>query len=254
MVETDPVNPSLFLITILLLTASGKVCAQRWAYADGTGEEAARVLYRDIFPDNNKPDFEVFHFALRGYDLLQDATHVFRRSVITIIDFSRPSTVNRLWVIDLEKKAVVLNTLVAHGRNSGELVPERFSNKPNSFQSSLGFYVTGSTYSGKHGMSLLLEGLESDINDQARRRAIVVHGADYVSDKFIKHAGRLGRSQGCPAVPLSVHKQLIAEIKDRTCIFIYSPDSEYFRTTKLLRAEAGREMLMRHRSYLPGSF
>jgi hypothetical protein len=142
--------------------------------------------------------------------------------------------VKRLWVIDLEKREVLFNILVAHGRNSGDVVPDRFSNKHNSLQSSLGFYITGSTYIGKHGLSLLLEGLEHDINDQAKRRSIVVHGADYVSEKYVKYTGRIGRSQGCPAVSMSVHKQLINLIKNQTCIFIYAPDKDYFQNTKLL--------------------
>jgi hypothetical protein len=171
---------------------------------------------------------------MSGYQSLQDSLHLFKKSLITIIDFSRPSTDKRLWVVDLESKEVVLNTLVAHGRNSGELMATRFSNKHESFQSSLGFYATGQTYLGKHGLSLTLEGLEHGINDQASNRAIVIHGADYVSEKYLKYAGRLGRSQGCPAVSMDVYKQLIGIIKDQSCLFIYSPTTEYFLQTKIL--------------------
>lgn len=186
-----------------------------------------QTIYESIAWPEGKPEYAVFFSALSGYQSLQDSLHLFKKPLITVIDFSKPSSAKRLWVIDLENKEVVLNTLVAHGRNSGEMMATRFSNRHESFQSSLGFYVTGKTYIGRHGLSLILDGLEDGINDQASRRAIVVHGAEYVSERYVKYAGRLGRSQGCPAVPMDIYKQLIGIIKDQTCLFIYSPDAEY---------------------------
>lgn len=194
-----------------------------------TGHTGTEVeLYNQIQWNDQRPAFEVFYSAVSGYTVLQDSLHVFKRPLLTIIDFSRPSNLERLWVVNLETKELVLQALVAHGRNSGEITPDRFSNQMNSFQSSLGFYRTGMKYSGKHGLSLKLHGLEQEINDQAERRAIVIHGADYVSEQYIARNGRLGRSHGCPAVAMSIHRQLIEIIQDETCLFVYYPQKEYF--------------------------
>ena len=139
----------------------------------------------------------------------------------------------RLWVIDLEKNIVLFQTLVAHGRNTGEEFAKEFSNQSESFKSSIGFYATGEIYDGKHGKSLKLDGLEKGLNDKARERAVVIHGADYVSESFIKSNGRLGRSQGCPAVPNEISAQLIELIKDKSCLFIYHPSRSYIKKSKL---------------------
>src|SRR5690606_4161345 len=116
----------------------------------------------------------------------------------------------RMWVIDMTTNTVLMHSLVAHGRNTGDVFAKNFSNASESYKSSLGFYLTGETYTGKHGMSLKLDGLEKGVNDNARNRAVVIHGADYVSDSFIKNNSRLGRSLGCPAVPRELTKQLIS--------------------------------------------
>ena len=137
-----------------------------------------------------------------------------------------------MWVIDLKNKKLLFHTLTAHGKNSGDVFARNFSNTPNSNQSSLGFYVTGNTYHGKHGISLKLHGVESGINDKAEVRAIVMHGANYVSEAHIKQFGRLGRSFGCPAVPVELHKQIITEMANKTCLFIYYPDPNYTTSTK----------------------
>jgi hypothetical protein len=181
--------------------------------------------------DFKKPDFDVFQQAMTGYTQLRNSKKVSEKEILTIIDFRRPSNEKRLWVIDLKQRKIVYHSLVAHGRNSGELFSEQFSNKNNSLQSSLGFYLTGSTYIGKHGVSLKLHGVEAGFNDQAENRHIVIHGADYVSEKYIKKVGRLGRSQGCPAVPMELHKELIQHIAGNTCLFIYYPDKDYLENT-----------------------
>lgn len=131
-------------------------------------------------------------------------------------------------------RKVVLQSLVAHGRNSGKEFASKFSNKSESFQSSLGFYATGEVYQGKHGLSLRLDGLEYGINDNARYRAVVIHGADYVSEKFAKTQGRLGRSLGCPAVPYAVNEEFINIIKGKSCLFIYHPSRVYVSKSKLV--------------------
>jgi hypothetical protein len=180
------------------------------------------------------PAFDLLRLALSGYDLLKQEQFIDRPEVITIIDFSLPSTSERLWVIDLYQAKVLFHSLVSHGRNSGELMAENFSNAPGSFTSSPGFYTTGETYSGRHGLSLKLDGLEKGINDKARERAIVIHGADYVTPDFVTKHGRLGRSHGCPAVPTQLSNEIIETIKDGSCLFIYVPKESYTSNSPII--------------------
>lgn len=146
-----------------------------------------------------------------------------KNKIVTLIDFSLPSTKKRLWTLNVETGEVLLNTYVSHGRNSGNDVAETFSNTPESYQSSLGFFLTDQPYSGKHGKSLRLKGLERNLNDKAFERAIVIHGADYVSESFIQKHGRLGRSHGCPAIPEELASAFIDKTKDGSLLFIYHP-------------------------------
>jgi hypothetical protein len=168
------------------------------------------------------PQHEIFAQALKGYYLLKEKGLV-KKNIVTLIDFSLSSNSKRLWVIDLATNTVLFQSLVAHGRNTGEEFAKNFSNSAQSFKSSLGFYTTGEIYTGKHGMSLKLDGLEKGVNDNARSRGVVIHGADYVSNTFIKNNKRLGRSQGCPALPEELSKAIIDVIKDKSCLFIYHP-------------------------------
>ncbi|MCW1147253.1 murein L,D-transpeptidase catalytic domain family protein [Flavobacterium lacisediminis] len=179
------------------------------------------------------PSFESFAAAFEGYEQLKQQGKI-ENEILTIVDFSLSSTQERMWVVDMKTQKVILKSLVAHGRNSGSEYATDFSNANESFKSSLGFYVTGEVYNGKHGLSLRLDGMEYGINDNARNRAVVVHGADYVSKSFIKNTGRLGRSQGCPAVPYELHKELIETIKGKSCIFIYHPSRTYVAKSKLV--------------------
>ncbi|MHB1177867.1 MAG: murein L,D-transpeptidase catalytic domain family protein [Daejeonella sp.] len=166
-------------------------------------------------------DFQVFLKGLTGYHNLKDQNLLPQdREVLSVIDFTQPSTEKRLWVIDLAAQKILFNTFVAHGQGSGETTAEKFSNLTNSFQSSVGFYSTAEVYTGKHGRSLKLDGLDTDLNSRARERAIVVHGADYVSQEFIDRTGRLGRSQGCPALPMNLFASVIDNIKGNTLLFI----------------------------------
>lgn len=171
----------------------------------------------------------VFEFALRGWQKISP-----NKSTLTIVDLSQPSTHKRMYVVDLIKKKLLFNTYVAHGQNSGDLVPRQFSNKQSSFQSSLGFYQTLNTYMGKHGLSLQLKGLEKGFNDNVFNRNIVLHGADYVCEDFIRKTGRLGRSQGCPAVPYADSKGIIQAVKGGSCLFIYSPNNDYLKQSAYL--------------------
>lgn len=179
------------------------------------------------------PSFESFLAAYEGYEQLKHQGKI-ENEILTIVDFSLSSTQERIWVIDMKTQKVILKSLVSHGKNSGSEYATDFSNENESYKSSLGFYVTGETYTGKHGFSLRLDGMEYGINHNARSRAVVVHGADYVSKSFIKNTGRLGRSQGCPAVPYEIHKELIETIKGKSCIFIYHPSRTYVVKSKLV--------------------
>lgn len=192
-------------------------------------------LMLQLADSSDFPPSNILQTALSGYEKLVEDNSISRHEVITIIDFSLQSDKERLWVIDLNKGKVLFHCLVSHGRNSGELNAESFSNIPGSNESSPGFYVTGETYIGKHGLSLKLDGLESGINDKARARAIVIHGADYVSDDFIRSHGRLGRSLGCPAVPVELSDDIIKTIKDGSCLFIYTPEPGYMSSSPVLR-------------------
>lgn len=173
-------------------------------------------------------DSAVFRKALVGYYNLKKTNLVSpERQIITIIDFTRSSSQKRLWIVDLANNKLLYNTLVAHGQGSGGDMATSFSNLENSHQSSLGFYITSETYFGKHGFSMKLEGMDKGFNTNARDRAVVVHGADYVSQSFINKTGRLGRSHGCPALPVELTKTIINTIKGQTCMFINGPATNY---------------------------
>ena len=168
------------------------------------------------------PKLESFSKALKGYYALKEKGLI-KKNILTLVDFSLSSNIKRLWVIDLATNTILFQSLVAHGRNTGEEFANSFSNDAQSFKSSVGFYATGEIYNGKHGMSLKLDGLEKGINDNARNRGVVIHAANYVSDAFIRNNKRLGRSQGCPALPEELSKDIISVIKEKSCLFIYHP-------------------------------
>lgn len=173
--------------------------------------------------------------GLKGYSILRSQGKLTNENVLSIVDFSLPSSQKRLFVIDLENFKLLFNTYVAHGRNSGKEYARRFSNSPESHMSSLGFYVTQETYYGEHGLSLKLQGEEKGINDNAESRAIVIHPADYVSEHTLKSLGYLGRSYGCPALPQKVATPIIKTIKDGTCFFVYSDSQKYISRSSLLQ-------------------
>lgn len=174
--------------------------------------------------------YEAFEEALQGYKKLNPT----KQNILTIIDYSLPSTEKRMVVLDMQNKKVLQHTIVSHGRASGEKFATSFSNKHESHQSSLGFFITENTYYGSNGYSLVLNGLEKGINDQAKARAIVIHGADYANESIIKSTGRLGRSYGCPALPRHLNKAIIDTIKNGSLIYIYAQNNEYMKYTKLV--------------------
>jgi len=198
-----------------------------------SNEEITLTLYQAIDFKGEKPDFDLFYKGMSGYFELKNSKKLSnKKEILTLIDFRKSANEKRMWVIDLQNKKTLYYSLVAHGRNSGDVYATKFSNVPNSNQSSLGFYVTGHTYIGKHGTSLILHGAEEGINHLAQSRAIVMHGADYVSESYIKKVGRLGRSFGCPAVPMDTYQEIIKDVADGTCLFIYYPDDNYLSKTK----------------------
>jgi hypothetical protein len=178
-------------------------------------------------------NMDAVRLAMNGFEKLKNLGRISNLRYLTIADFSKPSNEERLFVVDMMLGEVVIKTLVAHGKNSGTLFANQFSNKNASHQSSLGFYVTGHPYKGKHGTSLELNGVEMGFNDQAKNRAIVIHGADYVSKDFIQQQGYIGRSQGCPAVPNNKVSDIILAIQGASCMFIYAPNKDYLKKSLL---------------------
>ncbi len=186
-------------------------------------EAKVAAVYNHLMTNNFMlPNKISFTKAMEGYYKLKEKG-IIQKDILTLVDYSLSSNENRLWVIDLKNNIILYQSLVSHGRNSGNEFAANFSNKPESYKSSLGFYLTGETYYGKHGYSLRLDGLEKGINSNARARAIVVHGADYVSENFVKQNGRLGRSLGCLALKQGLTKEVIDTIKDKSCLFVYYP-------------------------------
>jgi len=172
-------------------------------------------------------DYDVFKKAYIGYMNMKAGNLISDKPLLTVVDFNKSSTQKRLWIIDLANNKLLYNTLVAHGQGSGGDVPNRFSNLPNSHQSSLGFYVTSEIYRGKHGRSIKLDGMDKGFNSNAKERAVVIHGADYVSEQFVNQHGRLGRSHGCPALPVELTDEIIDNIKGKTLLFIAGPQADY---------------------------
>ena len=171
-------------------------------------------------------------YAYRGQQKLARKGVLDNTDILTVCDFTRPSNSKRMYIIDVRNFKLLVNTYVAHGKNSGKKYAQRFSNRPESLQSSLGFYVTKTTYSGKHGLSLRLSGLEKGFNDKAERRAVVVHGAPYIGDDF--GTAFMGRSFGCPAVPKEIASKVINIIKNGSCLFIYHPSKSYLHGSRIL--------------------
>ena len=200
---------------------------------DDDNDEAA-LLYSMLSLEEKGLSIQAFNYALKGYRHLLEKKIINKQDYLTICDFSQSSNNKRLYLVDMVNHKVVLNTYVAHGRNSGGEYASRFSNRSKSLQSSLGFYVTRNTYYGEHGLSLRVAGLEQGFNDKALKRNIVIHGADYVGDKRACKNKYMGRSYGCPAIPRKECNEVINKIKDGSCIFIYHPSKNYLRGSKIL--------------------
>lgn len=198
-----------------------------------TVESKANALYDAMELDRLGLNRDAMVYAYKGQQKLEENGTLGNSDILTVCDFSQPSTKKRMYIIDLKNEKVLLNTYVAHGKNSGVTFAERFSNRHESLQSSLGFYVTKGTYFGKHGLSLKLSGQDRGYNDNAESRAVVVHGANYIGDQRLG-AAFMGRSFGCPAVPQHLASKVINMIKDGTTLFIYHPSQSYLHGSTIL--------------------
>jgi len=200
-------------------------------------QDSLSRLYEEIELDKQGLAIEVFKYAMTGYLGLLQQGKLSDKKLISIIDFTKSSNTKRFYTIDLEKRTLKYHTYVSHGKNSGEEMAKSFSNTVHSNQSSLGFYITAETYVGSKGYSLKLDGVEKGYNDKLRERAVVMHNAEYVSEYWIKKYGRLGRSQGCPALPQALGKEVINAIKNHTAVFAYYDDPAYLNASRYLRME-----------------
>jgi len=210
----------LQLILLVLLNAGGATPAKVPASSESSEISISpeEVLFNEL-QLGGRLSFDVFTKAMKGVDVYHP-----QKMVVAIADFSKASSEKRFFIIDIDSRKLVLNTFVAHGKNSGALMATVFSNKPQSFMSSPGFYfVNDVIQSPKHGEALLLDGLEKGINDNARKREIIIHGADYVCEDFIKNTGRLGRSYGCPAVPVAEMSKVKQYLAGGSLLYIFSP-------------------------------
>jgi hypothetical protein len=191
-------------------------------------EEYCKSIYCDAGLEG-KLDYRIFQRAYKGITEICAP----RKDILTICDYSKPACDPRFYVIDLVNRKLLYRTLVAHGKNSGELYCTRLSNRPRSLQSSPGFFLTAESYSGRQGYSLRLDGMEPGINDLARARAIVVHGAEYVAQHYVDDFGYIGHSFGCLAVPLNVNQKIIDLIKGGSCLYVHTNDKNYTSKTTI---------------------
>ena len=218
-------------LVALVLPLQGRPAPTTGAVAADAPLSAAEALAR-LAPDANP---EVISLALSAMQCAQSGGVSLDANRLAVIDYSRPSLEPRLWVFDLAGPRLLFEEIVAHGQGSGEDLPTRFSNAEGSHASSLGLFVTGDTYVGQNGYSLRMDGLEPGVNDRARERAIVMHGAAYVDAIFGERQGRLGRSWGCPAVREAVAQRMIDVLKGGQFLFAYYPDSGWLTRSALLR-------------------
>jgi hypothetical protein len=241
--KKSSIRSLLFIFSVLFLFSMPNISWTEVSKDENSNKEEIRNLgnspeqyfnnyitevYRTIGLQQTGLALPVFEKAMTGFINLKNRNFLNNnKEILTVVDYTKPSTEKRMWIIDLANNSILLNTYVAHGQGSGDNIATKFSNVAESHQSSVGFFLTNETYSGKHGLSLKLDGLDKGINSKARDRAIVVHGASYVSENFINQHGRLGRSHGCPAIPKELNQQIINLIKDKTCFFINGNTHNY---------------------------
>ena len=216
-------------IYLLLLFIPVKFSQMRSSEPAMREVSSCRQLYQEMQLEGIV-NFTAFEQAITGYNKIEEKS----KEILTLVDFSKPSTEERFYVFDMRHKKLLFSTLVSHGKNSGGNYATSFSNENGSLKSSLGFFLTENTYQGKNGYSLVLNGLEKGINDRAKERAIVIHGAAYSNPSVIASSGRLGRSFGCPALPQAVSKPIINTIKGGSLLFIYANNQNYLAYSPIL--------------------
>lgn len=193
-----------------------------------------KELYNELNATQYDLSFTAFRYAYIGYQTMKKQHRLNNKELFSIIDFTKDCNSKRFYTIDLEKMKIVYYTYVAHGKKSGERMATSFSDAVESNKSSIGFYITGNTYNGGNGYSLMLHGDEKGYNSNLAKRSVVVHAADYANEDYIARNGRMGRSLGCPALPENIYKQVIETIKEKTMIFAYYNDAKYLKTSKYL--------------------
>jgi len=196
----------------------------------------AVMLYSNMKLEKQGLDAKAFEYAWRGYYNLLKKGLIRKRTVLSICDFSQSCCSKRMYVIDVQHRKLLFRTYVAHGQNSGEEYATTFSNEPDSYKSSLGFYVTNKVYYGRNGLSLRLSGVDSGYNDLALKRNIVLHGSSYVGDKYMQNFGTLGTSLGCPALPSAISGRIIRAVRDGSCLFIYHPTQQYLENSIIINS------------------
>ena len=227
-----------FLLLPVVKAGNNSERTETYVSTDNNAAEASNVeyyttlLYDSLHLGRLGMKKDALMYAYKGQQTLVKKGRISNPSILTVCDFSQPSHNKRLYIIDVRNFKILLHTYVAHGKNSGNLYAQKFSNRPRSLQSSLGFYVTKGTYLGSHGLSLRLSGQDRGFNDRAEARAIVVHGASYIGDEWV--GGKMGRSFGCPAVPARYASKVINLIKNGTCLFIYHPLKSYLHGSNVL--------------------
>jgi hypothetical protein len=222
-----------FFLPVSLLRAGGNPVKAKNAEKAAFAEEVS-TLYEQIDLKEIGLTKKAFEYALKGYYYLLEHHWLNKTNILSICDLSQSSRNKRLYVLDLEERKVLVNTYVAHGRNSGGEFARSFSNNPSSHKTSLGFYVTQGTYFGNNGLSLKIRGMERGFNDRANGRNIVVHGSQYVGPDFLQMNQFCGRSYGCPAVPAEESEEIIDVIKEGSCLFVYHPTQKYLARSKIL--------------------
>lgn len=242
--KTLPVSiGKLFLLSLSLFSlpfmAMAKKKTHRFHFVAGATEKKlialeAATLYYDLQLKDSGLNEKALEYALTGYHRLLKRHALQKTDVLSVCDFSQPSSSKRMYIFDLHNKRLLYRTYVAHGMGSGREYANSFSNIPDSYKSSLGFYVTRTTYVGSNGLSLRIQGMEKGFNDKASSRSIVIHGANYVSERVLRKYGLMGTTFGCPAVPVEMAAQIIPVLKNGTCFFIYYPSKRYLSASKML--------------------
>lgn len=233
---------SLYLLFCIAFSGWQNISAKNYyrhhaaiAFLDTTKQTPADILFDSLQLGKLGLGRRAYDYAMLGYTVLKAKHKLSNQNILSIIDFSLPSSRKRLFVIDVKNYKLLFVTYTAHGKNTGLDKSLYFSNEPESNKSSVGFYTTLSTYSGEHGYSLRLAGQEIGYNNNALERDIVVHSADYVNESVVKSQGYLGRSLGCPALSPAIYKQVIEKIKNGSCLFLYGNDNSYIRNSKMLK-------------------